>query len=212
MKRIGIFGGTFNPIHNAHISVANEFTQQTALDLCILVPAFISPFKSGEELSTAHENNAKHRIKMVEIAINTNQKINTNPNLITNKFELDNFEIDKQGISYTYQTVEHIKSKYKDCELFLLIGADNVNDFMKWKNWKEILSNATLCIAKRPDSVIDNDIIASLKHNGNVQILDTPLYDLSSSDIRKKLAKNIDCKDLLDPAVLEYIKNNKLYQ
>ncbi len=202
MKRIGIFGGTFNPIHKAHIGIAKEFAEQAALDLCIFVPAFISPFKSDNE----HPINPARRIEMIETAIKNH------PDIDTDKFELDTFEIDKRGISYTCQTIEHIKSGHNDSDLFLLIGSDNANDFTKWRNWEEILNNATLCVARRPDSAIDENVIKILESKGKVQILEAPPYDLSSSEIRERLAKGMDCTDLLEPAVLEYIKRNTLYQ
>jgi len=105
MSKIGIIGGTFNPIHIAHLAIAEQFYDQIQLDRCYFVPTFQSPFKI--EKSEENEINAVHRLRMVELALGNNPH-----------FKIDDYEIQNQGVSYSYLTLKHFKEKFPDSDLF----------------------------------------------------------------------------------------------
>ncbi len=195
MQKLGIFGGTFNPVHNTHLRMASHFVSQLKLDACIFVPAYISPFKSeiAEEIIPAG-----HRVKMLEIALWDNKY-----------FQLDTFEIDKKGISYTIDTLHYLKNKHSDSELYLLIGSDQLKDFKEWKNWEEILNIVNLCVVKRPDTNIDN--LSILNEREKIIFIEMPESEISSSRIREMIFNDESISGLVQKQVEDYIRKHKLY-
>jgi nicotinate-nucleotide adenylyltransferase len=198
MNRIGIFGGTFNPIHNAHLSIANKFAEQARLDFCYFVPAFISPFKTdnAEELI-----DASYRVNIVKLAIEDNPI-----------FRICTYEIDKAGISYSYDTLQYLKSKHTDSEFYLLIGMDQAVEFRKWRDWEKILEEAYLYVVPRPENSSDKDIkfVNSLSRD-KISWLQTETSDISASSIREAI-KNCESISSFVPAKVEdYIIRNGLY-
>ncbi|ROL61771.1 nicotinate (nicotinamide) nucleotide adenylyltransferase [Bacteroidetes/Chlorobi group bacterium ChocPot_Mid] len=193
MKRVGIFGGTFNPVHNTHLKMALEFTKQMELDLCLFVPAFKSPFKIEEN----NQDNVQHRIKMLELAIAGYPK-----------FAVEKYEAERKMVSYSIDTIKYLKGKYPNAELYFLIGSDQIKDFTKWKNWEDILSIVRLCIVKRADFYYDIDF---LMEKGQVVFIDFLESDVSSSKIREFIRKALPLKGLLPETVELYIKENGLY-
>ncbi|TAL71093.1 MAG: nicotinate (nicotinamide) nucleotide adenylyltransferase [Bacteroidetes bacterium] len=198
-KRIGIFGGTFNPIDKAHISIVHSFIDEIKIDLCYIIPANISPFKTKDKDISVASN--EHRINMLNLTFG-NQS-----NCI-----IDSFEIDKGGISFSFETIQYIKFKHPDSDRFLLIGSDQAESFRKWKNWEWILRNVKLCIAMREGFSTKNEILENLKFEDKIPIiLNSPLIKLSATEIRQKLKNNEPIKDFVSPDVDEYIRRNKLY-
>lgn len=204
MQKIGIIGGTFNPIHIAHLAIAEQFYDQIGLDICYFVPTFQSPFKIEELAET--EINAQHRLKMVELALGNNPH-----------FKIDKFEIENQGISYSYLTVEHFKKIFPNSKLYFLIGQDQANHFHKWKNWEDLCRNAQLTIAKRIDEnsfptkereQITNKL--TIDNNAPIWINNTNM-EISSSDIRERFKQKKSTNYLLPDKVYDYIKLNQLY-
>jgi len=207
MKNIGIFGGTFNPPHKSHLRIANCFIEQMKLDLCFFVPTFVSPFKINPNQSEIIDK--KHILNMLKLLIKKNTSI-----------EISNFEIEKEGISYTIETVRHFKELYPNSKLFLLIGLDNLVKFHKWKDYKEILKLTNLTIAPR---IFDsNNFIFSSQNKlpnselykyNNIEFyyLKTEAMNYSSSDIRKNIAEGKPVNEYLNKEVEEYILENKLY-
>lgn len=198
MKKIGIFGGTFNPIHIAHTTIAANFVEQLDLDVCFFVPTYISPFRQNE----ANQASAEDRLAMVKLAIAGNSK-----------FQIDEFEIEQKGISYTINTILYFKAKYPDAIIYLLIGGDQAEHFDNWYNWQEILYHAKLCIAQRP--LVDysnNSIFMKLAINSEMPIcIDTPLMEISSTQIKEKIKQSESTKGLLAKEVAEYIKERGIY-
>jgi nicotinate-nucleotide adenylyltransferase len=198
MNKIGIMGGSFDPIHIAHLIIAEKFYSQMNLDKVILIPTYISPFKVD---NTETQTERKHRIKMLQLVIEDNPI-----------FELDLFEIENEDISYTYKTIEYLSKKYTDSRLFLLIGADNAKSFMKWKKWEELIKMVTLTIAARPGYDNLDKTIEDLAQFGNQpQILNTPNLEISSSMIRSDIKNNHSCRYSLQEKVYNYIISNNLY-
>ncbi|HPI19262.1 MAG TPA: nicotinate (nicotinamide) nucleotide adenylyltransferase [Candidatus Kapabacteria bacterium] len=207
MKNIGIFGGTFNPPHKSHLRIANCFIEQMNLDLCYFVPTFVSPFKINTDQSEIIDK--KHILNMLNLLIHQNPSL-----------KISNYEIEKEGISYTIETVRHFKDIYPNSNLFLLIGLDNLVKFHKWKDYTEILKLANLTIAPRIfDS--NNFLFSSQNKLPNSELykyndiefyyLKTEAMNYSSSDIRKNIAEGKPVSEILTMEVEEYILENKLY-
>jgi len=202
MQKIGIIGGTFNPIHFGHLIIANYFLTELELYKCFFVPAWLSPFKT-EDIS-AKSISADHRVNMLRLAIEDNSC-----------FDIDLYEIEKQGISYTYDTVQHFMSRFPKQEIHLLIGTDQAKSFTEWGNWQKILEHSNICIAARPDSFsrdYKNEISKKLTVNDKKPCwLNTPLLEISSTSIRDRVSLKRSIKYLVPENVREYIKVNQLY-
>lgn len=200
-KRIGIIGGTFNPIHIAHLIIAETFFHQLLLDKCFFVPTYISPFKTN---NTNDLVATEHRLEMLKISILDNEK-----------FEIETYEIKNQEISYTINTIEYFKSRFPKNDFFLLIGDDQAIYFDKWKDWEKILEKVQLCIAKRKFDLNDRDrekINNTLSLKNKLPIwLDNPIIEISSESIRDKIRNKKPIKYLVTKEVEKYIINNKLY-
>lgn len=190
MKRIGIFGGTFNPPHIGHYCVAESVLSQLNLDKIIFVPAYISPLKNNGE-----ENNAIQRLEMVKLAIKGNSR-----------FEISSFEIDKCEISFTIDTVIYLKKIYNDAELYSIMGIDTYDKIHLWKDYIKLCKLVTVVVMNRGESK------ATKKLNENVKFISVPNIPISSTMIRNKILQDENINEYVDEKILSYIKNNNLYQ
>ena len=197
MKKIGIVGGTFNPIHLAHLYIAYEAKNQLNLDKIIFMPAGSPPHKKSEEVLEA-----SLRYNMVYEAIKNYED-----------FEISNYEISKEGYSYTYETLENFKSK--DNELYFITGADCLMDIEKWKNPEEIFKLSKLAVFNRPGYSNENLRIQKDKieqrFNTRIEILDIMNLEISSSMIRKRIKEGKRVDFFLPKEVLNFIKENNIY-
>ncbi|MFQ5713826.1 MAG: nicotinate-nucleotide adenylyltransferase [Candidatus Scalinduaceae bacterium] len=201
-RRIGVFGGTFNPIHKGHLVIAEEVYKYHHLSKVLFIPANIPPHKYAEDLIDAH-----HRYKMVEEAIRGNDKL-----------EVSDFEIKREGKSYTIDTVQDVLRSYgKNCEIFLIIGADSLNELELWKDIKKLSELCHFVIVNRPG--YPTDVSGSLADViGKDKVLDmerlkvqiSPI-GISSTDIRKRLREGADVSGLVPPCVEAYIREHGLY-
>lgn len=189
-NKIGIFGGTFDPIHKAHVAIATEFIARFSLDLLYVIPNKISPLKDGMSAS------GEYRKEMLKIAFSGNDKI-----------EISDIELKRDGVSFTRDTVAELKAIHPDSELFLLIGDDWIGRFDRWKDYRFIMENAHLVVANRSGRDISPEIerlyrLTDIRPTelGNDNII------ASSSDFREN-----HNKDLLPDGVYEYIKRQGLY-
>lgn len=196
MKRIGIFGGTFNPPHVAHTELAENVVRELNLDKIIFIPSAIPPLKDKDKVLEI-----KHRLAMTEIAFGKD------PNYEVSDIEIKN-TMEK---SYTIDTLIKLHEQYKneDAIFFLIIGIDNLIDFPRWKNPKRLFELAKIVVMKRPDYILDNVRKEFLE---KVVIVNTPLLDVSSTVIREKVKKNESIKSLVLPEIEKYIKQNNLYK
>ena len=137
MKKVAIFGGTFNPVHSEHVSLCKSAINELGLDKLIVMPTFISPHKADKTCLSAGD-----RLNMLKLAFAGEDKI-----------EVSDFEIQKQGKSYTYQTVEHFYNK--DQKLFFIVGGDMLTDFKTWRYPEKILSYCTLAVFERDKTFTD---------------------------------------------------------
>lgn len=197
MKSAGIFGGSFNPVHNGHLYLADTALEKLSLDKIYFVPSNIPPHKSDSEYAPAH-----HRLNMLRLATEYSPY-----------FEVSDFEIRREGISYTINTVEYFRSILSDYKLFLMTGSDMLMIFDKWREFERILEKTTLAVVSRnpDDAEILHKKADSLSEYGEIIIIDVPPYPVSSTEIRKNIRNNQDFSCNLPQKVVQYIQLNKLY-
>ncbi|MFN5392649.1 MAG: nicotinate-nucleotide adenylyltransferase [Planctomycetota bacterium] len=200
-KRIGIFGGSFDPIHLGHLLMAEQFRSELSLDTVKFIPAKISPFKLNYT-PTAD----KHRLEMLKLAIGAH------PN-----FEIDPIEIQRGGVSYTIDTVEQLQSNQPDATWFLLIGADSLKDFKKWKSPEKLLQSVQLVVARRggcpePDWKELDGLASEETLRAIQQIrLDIPVMEISSTAVRQRIETKRSIRYLVPAPVEVYIQEHQLY-
>lgn len=196
-KKIGILGGTFSPIHIAHINMAKTALNQYSLDEVWFVVNGIPPHKENENII-----NGFIRFKMCEIALSDET------NLIPKDFEI--YDLEK---SYTAKTLKKLSNKYPDYEFYFIMGEDSLDTFDSWKEPKEIIKHANILVAKRSNESITGKIeSAKNKFNGNFFELDCIFTDISSTELRKLInKKSKSTKNYISPEVLSFINEHRLY-
>lgn len=188
MNRIGIYGGSFDPIHLGHLIIAQTFVEQCFLDKCYLVPTKVSPFKTDSVSFFSDVD----RLKMLELSIANNPK-----------FELSTFEINNPEVSYTINTVNHFKHNFPTSELYMLIGFDQAINFDKWKDYEKIRALAKVVVAQRYS--LSEPGQNNLKTNFEFILLDNPLIEISSTLIRDKIKAKKSIRYLVTDEVWNYI-------
>jgi nicotinate-nucleotide adenylyltransferase len=218
LKRVGILGGTFDPIHNGHVDLAAKTTQLFNLQKVLFVPVSQSPHKLDVRPASS-----LHRVAMLELALK--QEI---------KFPIELSEVDNGGVSYTIETLSRLKQKYPDWELFLILGADAFLLMDTWKSFIDILKLCHVLVSTRPgvklrvpDKLIqmlglkkstlgNNDLILpitlSTSAGKTIRLYQIPTQNISSREIREKVQKEKEIKNLLPPAVDHYIMQHQLYR
>lgn len=191
MKKIGLFGGSFNPIHHGHLAMARLACEQFELDHLFLIPTAEHPFEK-ESLTVSGED----RAAMIECAVQAD------PHLSCWRGELN-----RPGTSYAIDTVEQFARDYPNATIFYVIGADNLANFHKWHRAEELLQKVVLVVASRPAN--SNEIYGL---QGNIRFFPSPEWGLSSSAVREYLSQKFSCRYLIHDEVLQYIIENKLYQ
>jgi nicotinate-nucleotide adenylyltransferase len=202
LEKIILFGGTFDPVHNGHIAVSLAAAEKIGASKIILIPARRSPHKQQKPLAMDND-----RIAMLKMAVADN-KI----------FEVSPIELNRGEPSYTIDTVRQLKQKFgRDCEFYWLIGVDMLGDLPRWHKAEELLGECNFSVMNRggfekPDfsflaGKFSSEAIEKLRKNQ----IRTPLINISSTEIRQKLKAGGDVSDMVNPEVLNYIKNHKLY-
>lgn len=191
MKKIGIFGGSFDPIHLGHLITAQRILEIRKLDKIFFIPAFISPHKIDYDYSAP-----EHRYNMIELAISSQSY-----------FEVSDIEINKSIVSYTFNTVLEFSKMYESLEL--IIGFDNLIKFDQWYKPDEILELADLIVMKRS---YNKEIKNPNKYFESAEFIDTPTLDISGTEIRKRISQNLPIDYYVPEAVKIYITENKLYK
>ena len=191
--RIGIYGGSFNPVHIGHTSLAQAICEQKLVDEVWLVVSPLNPFKRNrsDELLDDHI-----RLEMAKIATRDISCI-----------KVSDIEFDMPKPSYTYDTLKALKQRYPQHKFSLIIGADNWIAFSKWYKSDEIMANHNIIVYRRPGCEIDLSSVPK-----NVTVASTELYNVSSTQIREGIKNGSDVSMYLNPKVLNYIKTNGLYK
>lgn len=191
--RIGIFGGSFDPPHIGHLIIAELACEQLGLDKVIFVPAYLPPHKVGSHRSSPH-----HRLQMTKIAVKGNPR-----------FAVSDIEIQREGISYTVDTLRYYKKKYPKSKLFLLIGGDNYAQFVTWKSPDVIAKLASLAVYPRLG--YDTTVLPH-SYFGKEYLLQGNKLDLSSTEIRKRVFTGKTSRYVVPEKVELYIVKNRLYK
>ncbi|MCH8927204.1 MAG: nicotinate (nicotinamide) nucleotide adenylyltransferase [Candidatus Marinimicrobia bacterium] len=192
--KIGLFGGTFDPPHLGHIRLALYVLNEKNLQKVMLVPAYKTPY--DDKQSTV---SFEHRFSMAKLAVEAH------PDL-----EVSDIEGKRGGQSYTIDTIRQVKKLYglSSEELYLIVGADGFLRFSEWKEPESILTECRVCVLKRNDIDSKNYNNEFLK---KAELLDNDFYDVSSRELRNRIANGDDLGDLIDSGVSEYIRENGLY-
>ncbi|MEY2718974.1 MAG: hypothetical protein RLZZ273_340 [Bacteroidota bacterium] len=200
-QRIGIIGGSFNPIHFAHLIIADRFVDQLHLDACFFVPAFQSPFKVGDKGLASPSD----RVAMVSLATEQHPR-----------FHVSTLEVDRQGVSYTVETLRMLSEQFPGARLHLLIGSDQAIEFVRWKEWQDICRMAQLCIVRRPFMLTpeqEQRITEQLTIDDHPPVwVQAPLLEISSTDIRNRVAEGKSINYQTVKAVRDYIEEKRLYR
>lgn len=201
MRKIGILGGTFNPIHNGHIHIGKEALKALDLEKVIFVPTG----RPHHKLNDAALINENLRYRMVSLAIQGKKG-----------FDLSDYEINKKGFSFTYETLRYFNKIYKDSQLYFISGADCLIDIYTWKNVQDIFARASLVVFNRP-GFSKEDIIKQKKKveedfHTKIITLDVEPLKISSTDIRNAVKNHGEIKDEIPKAVMNFIKEHNLYE
>lgn len=197
-RRIAMYGGSFNPIHNAHTAIASAFVKKLKLDKLLFVPTATPPHKSSSEII-----DAKHRLQMCRLAAKN-----------IKKSEACDIEVVRQGKSYTVDTLRELSELYPDSELYLIMGADMFTTLLEWRQPEEIFKLATVCTVPRNDDDITalSEYAEKYKAMGaKTCVLDMKRIDISSTQVRGNLFADKSVSKLVCPAVAKYIYANYLY-
>ena len=199
MKKVGLYFGTFNPIHVGHLIIANYMADYTELDEVWLVVSPQNPLKKRETLLKDH-----HRLALVRIAVEDNAKLMA-----------CNEEFNLPIPSYTVNTLAHLKEKFNTHEFHLIMGEDNLRSFHKWKNQDEILNNHKIYVYPRvltEQEIEDNSNVYFSFNHVNVIRCQAPVMKISSSFIRKAIQNKKDVRYLLTPDVHKYLEEMNFYK
>ncbi len=190
--RIGILGGTFNPIHLGHLAIAQEVLDKLKLDKVIFIPSFLPPHKEDPDIAPA-----KDRYKMACLATESN------PNFVVSRIELD-----RGGKSYSVETVKEFRRLYKGSQLYYILGTDAYLDISTWKDVDELLQLCHFIVVKRPGFDIGKP---ERKYKERITLVDVPALAISSRDIRGRIREGKEVRYLIPEEVEGYIHKKGLY-
>ncbi len=201
ISKIGIMGGTFNPIHNGHLIVAEDVREQCSLDRVLFIPSGQPPHKPNAEVI-----DAQFRYEMVSMAVKNNPF-----------FEASRIEVDRNGPTYTINTLQELKRIYGEgVNLYFIIGADVVNEFITWRDYRQVFQLCEFIAVLRPghdNSAFENAIEKNRKDfDVRIRQVKSRLVDISSSDIRERCERLESIKYLVPDNVEEYIRRFGLYR
>lgn len=200
-KKIGIMGGTFNPIHFGHLILAEAAYEQYHLDKVLIMPAKEPSHKTISDTITEED-----RVEMVKRAIKGNDH-----------FELSLLEINREGITYTIDTLTELHEEDSEIEYYFIMGADSLFHFNSWKEPEKILKLTNILVANRDLSTFSAlnsqiDYLSDKYDEANISLLDTPNLEISSHALRKRVRQNLSIKYYVPESVEEYIKEHGLYR
>ena len=198
--RIGVLGGTFDPVHNGHLIIAEEAQLKLGLTKVVFIPAGRPWFKDGENVS-----DKGGRLRMLELAVEGNAS-----------FEIDTMELEREGATYTIDTMEELRKRMgEDVELYFIIGIDALAELGRWKDPQRLASICHFATMRRPGfTELDLEEMKAEAPwvSGRVHVLDNVQVDISSSDIRDRVEQGLSIRYLVPPAVRGYIEEQGLYR
>ncbi|MFN2745251.1 MULTISPECIES: nicotinate-nucleotide adenylyltransferase [Bacillus] len=188
MRKIGVFGGTFDPPHNGHLLMANEVLYKMGLDEIWFMPNQIPPHKQENSFSQS-----RHRVEMLKLAIKGKRN-----------FKLETIELEREGPSYTYDTVCLLKKRYPNDEFYFIIGADMIEYLPKWSNIDKLIEMIQFVGVKRPGFQIETPY--------PLVFVDVPVFEVSSSLLRDRIKNRQPTDYLIPDDVKVYVKEHHLYE
>lgn len=189
--KIGIMGGTFDPIHNGHLVAASEVAHRFGLDRVIFVP-------TGQPWQKSGVTEAEHRYLMTVVATASNPG-----------FSVSRVDIDREGPTYTIDTLRDIAARNPDAELYFITGADALANIMSWKDWDAMLGMAHFVGVTRPGYTLTADMLPD-KHD--ISLVDIPAMAISSTECRRRAGEGAPIWYLVPDGVVQYVAKNRLYQ
>lgn len=200
-RRIGIMGGTFNPIHMGHFILAKDAKEQFHLNNILFIPAKCPYHKEITDPISDYD-----RIKMVQLAIENEPD-----------FQLNLMEFDRDGNTYTIDTLNELENIYENTQFYFIMGADSLFQFLTWKQPEEILRKAIILVGIRNNKKIEElkqqiKLIIDTIGYGTFHIINNPNIDISSHEIRNKIKNKLSIQSLVSENVYQYIKKNRLYE
>ncbi len=198
--RIGVFGGTFDPVHFGHLVLAEQCREQARLDLVLFVPAARHALKTDRAITSF-----EHRVAMLQLAIAGH-----------GQFRIDELEKDRAGPSYTADTLDELQARHPGATLFFLLGSDSLPDLPRWREPQRIVACAGLVVMERVGHPVMSreSLAASLglpTAAVRLEAVDVPLFDLSSRDLRRRVAQGRSVRYMLPQAVEAYVRERGLY-
>ena len=199
MEKYGIFGGSFNPIHYGHLMICEYIKEEMGLDKVIFIPTGNPPHK---DLGVSAED----RYEMVRLAISPNPD-----------FEISDIETTRVNLSYTVDTIRELKKIYKEEKLYFLIGLDSLFQLKTWKKIGDLSQEIEFVVALRPGYIYKEEInneIDFLRENfgTKINLIKTPLYEISSTDLRDRIHEGKSLRYLIPKKVLDYIEESGFYK
>jgi nicotinate-nucleotide adenylyltransferase len=185
---IGVFGGSFDPVHHGHLIVGQVASELLGLATLRFVPAREQPFKQGQ-----HRSSPEHRTAMLSLAISGHTA-----------FALERSELDRPSPSYTVHTLRELKQRYSPAELVLLLGADAAADLPAWYQVDQIPQLARVVVFARPGSIVPQSPLIA-------QVIEVPAIDVSATEIRRRVSGGLPIRYWVPDAVAEYIARHRLY-
>ena len=194
-RKIGVMGGTFDPIHLGHLMIAEAVWNEYRLDKILFIPSANPPHKDNVLTS------AKHRFNMTLLATCSNPH-----------FEVSSIEMERTGPSYTVDTIKELRRLYgESTELYFIIGADSIKELPTWHNIDELLTLCHFVATRRPGYAPDLTVIEQRYKDADIHILETPELEISSTDIRRRIKKGYSIQYITTEQVEQYIRKEGLY-
>ncbi len=195
--RVGIFGGSFNPLHNGHLHLAKSVHDALQLDEVWLVPTKQPPHKSAHAYAPAEDRLAMCRLATEEFPW----------------LRVSDYELTQDAVSYSYYTVTHFKEQYPDTEFFLLVGGDMLRTFTQWYRWKDILQYTALAGIAREEGEYREleEAAATLRQYGEIYLINVESFAVSSTKIRGMVQKSQNFSCYLPEKIVQYILERNLY-
>ena len=191
-RRIGVMGGTFDPIHHGHLVAASEVMDRFDLEQVVFLPTATQPFKVGQDAT-----DAEHRYLMTVIATASN-----------NRFTVSRLDIDRGGVTYTYETLQSLHAEEPDVEWYFITGADALENILAWKNAEELFELAHIIGVNRPGHTLQIDHLPK----GRVSLVEVPAMAISSTDCRQRVMNGKPIWYLVPDGVVQYIEKYGLYR
>ena len=198
--KIGIFGGSFDPVHLGHAALAEDACDQAGLTEVVMVPTHVQPFKQDRKTASGED-----RFRMLALVAETSDRIT-----------VSRYELENESVSYTYLTMRAMQERNPDAELYFICGADSFLKLDTWMNAEELLTRYAYIIGDRP-GYKEDEVTACMKRYAaeygtkSIRIFNKQL-NISSTEIRNRLAEGEDVSDLIPPQVEWYIKEHELYR